>query len=297
MKTIIKWIAVPVIAGALLAGCQKHSASSDDLIDAPRIDDARLVVIEGTRNTRDLGGYQMADGRTIKHGMMFRSDNLAHLTETGKAEIAALNIKAVTDLRSDKEREQEPDQLPMTTPPIDYAVLPINDKPVDIRKISRKIIMGRIDEDEVMTLLDHRRFITNSAHRESWGNWLKSLASDDKTPHLFHCTSGKDRAGFGSVIFLLTLGADKDTAMEDFLFSNAVLKGYNDATIAGIEDKIGKRDSLEIIRKIMGVSQETLEATFAEMEAQFGSVDAFIEEGLGIDAETRARLQDKFLEG
>lgn len=297
MTGILKLLAVSLAGVTLLAGCQKHSGSSADMAEAPRIEDARLLPIEGTRNFRDLGGYEVADGRTVKHGLVFRSDNLAHLSEAGMAALTALELKVITDLRSDKEREQEPDKLPDTTPVPEYAVLPINDRPVDIRKMSRKIIMGRVDEEEVMTLLDHRRFVTNPKHRESWGNWLRSLAEDENTPHLFHCTSGKDRTGYGSAIFLLALGANKDTVMEDFLFSNAVLKGYNDATIAGIEKKIGKRDSLEIIRKIMGVSQETMEATFAEMEAQYGSVDAFIEEGLGIDASTRAQLQNKFLEG
>lgn len=292
------YFALTAIIGAALltSGCQKHSASSADLIEAPRIEDARLLPIEGTRNFRDIGGYEMADGRKLKKGLIYRADNLANVSDTGLADIAALDLKVITDLRSDKEREHEPDRLPETTPPIEYNVLPINDKPVDIRKISRKIIMGRVEEDEVMTLLDHRRFITNPTHRESWGQWLTSLADDENTPHLFHCTSGKDRTGYASAIIMLTLGADKETVMEDFLLSNAVLKGYNDATIAGIEKKIGKRDSLEVIRKIMGVSQETMEATFAEMETQFGSIDNFITEGLGVDADMRARLQAKFLE-
>ena len=94
---------------------------------------------------------------------------------------------------------------------------------------------------------------------------------------------------------MLALGVDKTTVMEDFLFSNQVLKSYNDATILSIEKRVGKRDSLETIRKIMGVSQETMQATFAQMESDFGSIDAFIEKGLGIDPAVRQKLRDKFL--
>lgn len=285
-----------VVSAFLLTGCQQKSSSSADMVDAPRIYDARLLPIEGTRNFRDLGGYVMADGRAVKHGLIYRSDNLAHLSAAGTAQITQLGLAKITDLRSDKERNQEPNKLTAISPAADYSVLPINDKPVDIRALSRKIIMGRVDEAEVMELLDHRRFITSAVHRKSWGDWLASLESDEKTPHLFHCTSGKDRTGFGAAIFLLTLGADKDTVMEDFLFSNDVLAGYNDATIASIEKRIGKRESLDIIRKIMGVSRETMLATFAEMEAQYGSIDGFIQEGLGVDDQTRLRLQEKFLE-
>ena len=282
-----------MFALVFLAACgNRPETTGSELVAAKPIEDARLLSIHGTRNFRDLGGYSTRDGRQIKHGLLFRSDKLSHLEEAGVTEIAALNLKVITDLRSDEERKQEPDHLPQD---ITYAVLPINDKPVDIRKISRKIIMGRMDEAEVMNLLDHRRFITNPAHRQSWGDWLKSLAEDDTTPQLFHCTSGKDRTGYGAAIFMLALGVDKTTVMEDFLFSNQVLKSYNDATILSIEKRVGKRDSLETIRKIMGVSQETMQATFAQMESDFGSIDAFIEKGLGIDPAARQKLQDKFL--
>lgn len=294
MKTLSAQLLLCLVFIALTACGSRSEEAGSELAQAPRIEDERLLPIHGTRNFRDLGGYETTDGRIIKTGMLFRSDKLSHLEEAGLTEIGELNLKVITDLRSDEERKQEPNQLPQN---VDYTVLPINDKPVDIRKISRKIIMGRVDEAEVMNLLDHRRFITNSAHRKSWGEWVKSLMEESNTPQLFHCTSGKDRTGYGAAIVMLTLGVDKDTVMTDFLFSNKVLKGYNDATIVSIEKRVGKRDSLEIIRKVMGVSRETMEATFAQMETDFGSVDGFIRDGLGIDDATRQKLQDKFLQG
>ncbi len=268
-----------------------HSGS--DLEYAEPISDSRLISVSGTRNFRDLGGYKTTDGHVVKKGLIFRSDKLANLGDVGLADISGLGVNVITDLRSDEEREQEPDALPEN---VTYNILPINDEPVDIRKLSRKIIMGRVKESEVMTLLDHRRFITNPSHRETWGEWLASLTEEENTPHLFHCTSGKDRTGYGAAIILLTLGVDKQTVMEDFLFSNQVLQSYNDATIASIEKRIGKRESLKTIRKIMGVSQETMEATFSQMETDYGSIDNFIKDGLGIDDVTRQKLKDKFLE-
>jgi protein-tyrosine phosphatase len=293
MKTTFAKLCVGIFWVFLTACGNSPGDTGSELESAPRIEDSRLLPIHGTRNFRDLGGYEALDGRKIKPGMLFRSDKLSHLNEIGMTEISKLNLKVITDLRSDKERKQEPDQLPAN---VKYDVLPINDKPVDIRKLSRKIIMGRANEAEVMDLLDHRRFITNPAHRTSWGDWVKSLAEDESAPHLFHCTSGKDRTGYGAAILMLTLGVHKEVVMEDFLFSNQVLKGYNDATLTSIEDRVGKRESLETIRKIMGVSQETMEATFAQMEADFGSVDEFIRDGLGVDDAMRQKLQDKFLE-
>ncbi|MCP5093728.1 MAG: tyrosine-protein phosphatase, partial [Gammaproteobacteria bacterium] len=51
-----------------------------------------------------------------------------------------------------------------------------------------------------------------------------------------------------------------------------------------------------VLRQVLGVSPGSLEGAIAAMEANYGSIDGFIEQGLGIDAATRTRLQDLLLE-
>ena len=286
-------------AGFCFAGCQNKTdapSRSQALMTEAGVHVDRLIPIDGTRNTRDIGGYQTVDGRQVKWGMLYRSDNLHELTKIGRSQIADLGIVSVTDLRSEKEIEDAPDALPKTSPPVQYRVLPINDESVDIKALGRQIVKGEIDDAQIMMLLDHRRFITNPAHRKSWGDWVTSLNEDQKSPHLFHCTSGKDRAGYGAAILLLTLGVPKDTVMNDFLLSNIVYADYIDKMVGKIDKYVRKDVDTDLIRKVMGVSRETLVATFAEMETQYGSIDGFIEEGLGINADTRESLQEKFLE-
>ena len=256
----------------------------------------RLLAISGTKNFRDLGGYKTTDGRTTKWDMLYRSDNLAHLDEVGMEAFEALGIRAITDLRSGPERIQEPNRIPASYPGPVYNVLPINERPVDIRVLGRKIAMGSITDEDINDLLDHRKFITNDEHRAYWGQWLRDLAGDTATPHLFHCTSGKDRTGFGASIFLLTMGVPEETVKADFLLSNAVLSDYNDARIIEIDDRIPGNIDEELFRKILGVSESTIDLSFAEMKTQFGSIDGFIRDGLGVDDVTRAKLQTKFLE-
>lgn len=295
MKRTISTICV--VLAFVLVGCGADAPSrTDALLAELNVHPERIQTVDGVKNLRDLGGYQTMDGRTVKWDMIYRSANLHELSPEGEAELSQLNIRAITDLRSDPEREQEPDNIPLVTPAIEYSVLPINDQPVDIEVLGRKIVKGEVDEVEIMALLDHRRFITNPAHRESWGRWLKSLGDDAHTPHLFHCTSGKDRAGYGAAIFLLTMGVPKETVKRDFLLSNAIYADYIDDTVSKIDRFVMKDVNFDLIRKVMGVSEETIDATFAQMEADFGSIDGFIEHGLGIDAATRAKLQAKFLE-
>lgn len=256
----------------------------------------RLLAVSGTKNFRDLGGYKTADGRTTKWNMLYRSDNLAHLDEAGMEAFKDLGIRAITDLRSGPERIQEPNRIPASYPGPVYNVLPINERPVDIRVLGRKIAMGSITDEDINDLLDHRKFITNDEHRAYWGQWLRDLADDTSTPHLFHCTSGKDRTGFGASIFLLAMGVPEETVKADFLLSNAVLSDYNDARIIEIDERIPGRIDEDLFREILGVSESTIDLSFAEMKTQFGSIDRFIRDGLGVDDVTRAKLQTKFLE-
>jgi len=256
----------------------------------------RLLSVPGTKNFRDLGGYEAADGRTSKWKMVYRSDNLAHLEPSGMENFQALGIRAITDLRSVNERVQEPNRIPGAYPGPTYSVLPINDRPVDIRVLGRKIVTGKITEQDIDDLLDHRKFVNNAELRDYWGQWLRSLADDTATPHLFHCTSGKDRTGFGASIFLLALGIPEETVKADFLLSNEVLEDYNVDRIKEIDAKIPGKIDEDLFRKILGVSESTIDLSFKEMKSQFGSIDGFIREGLRVDDETREKLRDKFLE-
>ncbi len=38
------------------------------------------IALQGASNFRDLGGYTTQNGQRVKHGLVFRSDHLAKLT-------------------------------------------------------------------------------------------------------------------------------------------------------------------------------------------------------------------------
>ena len=52
--------------------------------------DSRFVLLEGTRNFRDLGGLRTADGHAVKPGLFFRSGPLGSLTEKGRAQVQSM---------------------------------------------------------------------------------------------------------------------------------------------------------------------------------------------------------------
>jgi protein-tyrosine phosphatase len=64
----------------------------------------RRVAVEGSLNLRDLGGYPTADGRRVRWGHLYRSDQLGDLDEVGASQLGALGLKTIIDFRGEKER-------------------------------------------------------------------------------------------------------------------------------------------------------------------------------------------------
>lgn len=94
---------------AFLVGC---SASSRHPNHVPMI---------GAANFRDVGGYVTTDGRRVKKGVLYRSDDLSSLTRNDLATLAALGLSRVYDLRSDAERDIKPNRLPNGVPASDQT--------------------------------------------------------------------------------------------------------------------------------------------------------------------------------
>src|SRR5262245_16909903 len=67
----------------------------------------RLIPLEGCLNFRDLGGYPLEDGRTVRGRRLFRSDALHCLTPAAVAQVRELGVRDVVDLRSTYELRSE----------------------------------------------------------------------------------------------------------------------------------------------------------------------------------------------
>lgn len=56
--------------------------------------------LQGAPNFRDLGGLSNAEGRSVRRGVIYRSEVLSSLGEQDQATLARLDIGAVFDLRN-----------------------------------------------------------------------------------------------------------------------------------------------------------------------------------------------------
>ncbi|WP_461203115.1 tyrosine-protein phosphatase [Enterococcus sp. N342-3-1-2] len=124
-------------------------------------------------------------------------------------------------------------------------------------------------------------------YRQFFDQIIENAPSTGAT--LFHCTAGKDRTGFGAFLLLHVLGVDGDTIKQDYLATNRYLGPMLKAKFEPMAKDLGD-DLLNAISVLMRAEESFLDESLATIEARYGSVDHYIEKGLGLNKEEQAYL-------
>lgn len=240
------------------------------------MDRQRRILAEGAPNLRDLGGYPAADGKIVKWGLVYRSDDLSDLTDSGVAALDTLGVRLVIDFRTRHEALLSPDRLPTTAReslniPIDAGRVMSHFQDSDLNPAKTRAIMISVYRD-----LAHD-------FRHAFREFFRLLAVQDNLPLLFHCTAGKDRTGFAAAMLLTALGVDRETVIEDYLLSNRFLgEKYREGV-----------DFDKTMKPLFVVSPEYICAALDVVDRQFDGPERYIEEQLGARLET---LRNMFTE-
>ena len=277
---------VLAVAGAALTDCTRPALP-------PEAGPPRRIALHGTLNTRDLGGYLTQDGRRVRWGLLFRSDQLSELNDGDVEALSSLGLRRVYDLRSESERMDHEDRLPEGVASIS---LPISNPALDPDRLRSLILSGGAEEGDFHDLLvrANRSFVLD--YRAEFGALIQGLAQPGGLPALFHCTYGKDRTGFAAAVILEILGVPWETTVEDYLLSNVTLAPEIERKSRLIWVGSLFRISRANARDLLGVKREYLESARAAAVERFGSTDAFVRNGLGISDEMREKLRRALLE-
>ena len=245
-------------------------------------------------NFRDFGGYPASGGRHVVRGKLFRSAHLARLSDAELAEIAALDIGLVVDLRYRPERERQPNRFWDDGPRAHFEFMP-----GEGRAEHKVAPHEAFIEHELHTPDDARRYMLQSyaarmgdpGFQAVFARTLRHMA-DTGDSLLIHCAAGKDRTGTLAALILLALGVERETVMDDFLLTlEAVdIEGMLEPAARMMSERHGRTLSPDAIRPMFGVERGYLEAALDAM----GDPDAFLADALGLDARARARLVEAY---
>jgi protein-tyrosine phosphatase len=246
----------------------------------------RHVVLHGAVNFRDLGGYATRDGHHVKWHMIYRSADISQLTQADLDTLKARRIVYDVDLRGVQESAKAPDKM---NPGTDYILCPAGSDSMnsamfrDLSKVS--------DGDSLMNIFYSTTAYLTPRYKPFFGKLL-IVPGDDAL--LFHCTAGKDRTGIAAALLLYALGVPYQTIREDYEATNYYRSSNNEQMIKGV--RASMHVSEPVARAMMGAKGSYLDTTFEAIRIQYGSVDRYLAEQLGLDQGKIVMLKAKYLE-
>ena len=256
----------------------------------------RHLRLEAIENFRDYGDYATGSGQRLKQGLLYRSASHSRATDADLEAIDALNIAVVVDLRRPGEREREPSRRPagFKGEVIDNDMgEAAGDDPwwnfVRSCDLSEDAFRGYL-------LNYYREAPANPRHLDLFARYFRALAAADG-PVLIHCAAGKDRTGVLAALTHHLAGVHPDDIVEDYLLTNNPERIAARAPMVAqlIAQETGRTATDAAVRAAIGVEAEYLAEAFRSIAAAHGSVDAYLEEVLGVDAALKEALEARLL--
>lgn len=279
-----------ILAMAILPGCGDHEAQN------------RHVELEGQSNMRDLGGYETADGQTLKWGEVFRSGEFPHLTDEDVAKLDGLEVRTVVNFLLPQEieatgRDRLPDGVREIAEPIQ------GERASELTMLTKAAIKsGEFEKLPPEMNSEFHRLLLDEG-KDQYAALLRYAADPANRPLVFHCSHGVHRTGTATAILMSALGVPWEVIREDYLLTNE----YRAEEVTATLDKIR-----HLVAEKRGVAPEEIDMTNVEAfyvldgsyidgaleqaVAEYGSMDAYIREGLGITEDEIGMLKSQLLE-
>lgn len=255
---------------------------------------SRLLPFQRVSNFRDLGGYHCRDGRTVRWGKLFRSGHLAQASMADRRRLSRLGIRTLIDFRSDQEITQEPDRLPEKAK-IAVVALPIQQEgmPPLAGEIRQMIETRSLDgQDPDQTMIEMYRLLAVK-YQAVYREFFQVLLSSKGKPVLWHCSAGKDRAGFAAALLLKVLGVPWQTILEDYLLSRGNIAPRRRQLL--LVSLLRGRKAARYLQRLNEVEGAWLQAAFQALEDRWGSFDGFTKNALQLKNEDIHLIQNFYL--
>ncbi|MEV7937639.1 tyrosine-protein phosphatase [Kitasatospora sp. NPDC088264] len=239
----------------------------------------RQLTFERLHNFRDLGGHPAADGRSVRRGLLYRSDSLGKLTSPADLDrLQALGVRTVIDLRYPWEIAAK-GRVP------DYEGLVYHNLSIEHRTYDQAEIDP--DVDPWRYLADRFAEVTEDGVEEI-RETLEVIAAAEK-PVVFHCASGKDRTGLIAALVLTLLGVSEDDVAADFALTEL-------ATPHLVAEWHAAHPGRTLRWPGYGRAPETvIRLALADLTARHGSVEGYATGTLGFSPARTAALRSRLL--
>lgn len=281
----IALVAVALAGVVATTGCTATGTAGSAPV--AHVQPATTPRLDGADNFRDVGGlgegYPTTDGGHVARGVVYRSNALA-LTGADLEALGRLGISDVIDLRTTAEIEAKPDsEIPGATWVHDDVLGSVASLATPTFETAQ----------EAETMMDgaYTSMVTSADARKAIGAALTTIANA-KGAVIVHCTAGKDRTGWTSALLLHIAGADQGTIDQNYLLTNQYSRASISAALKGMAEHSGAA-AAAAYAPLLGVQQSFLDASYSAVTDEYGTVDGYLTEGLGLSKDTLEKLKTK----
>jgi len=228
----------------------------------------KIIDFAQTINTRDMGGYTSADGKTIKPFRFIRSDALNHLSNSEIDYLLSNGVSTSIDLRTPRIASKYQSSLKNDIR-FAYSNIPLyegSDIPLDEEKVPELYMAMLANYGTFKAIFD-------------------TMVSTDSGV-VYNCSAGKDRTGMVSFLLLEFAKVPRDVIAEDYALSSIL-----------------KDQKIEQVRLLnpdfpsfSGESKkEYIERLFVLFDKTYGSIERYFDI-IGFDAGSQDALRAKLFE-
>lgn len=249
-------------------------------------------ILTSDPNFRDLagiitsaGGNGFADvtanGGAMRTGVFYRSESLSILSAPDWTTLSSLHIGLDIDLRTPWEINS-PASVSEPNNGQDWV-------PSGARYLNVNIYgTSAPPPNTVATVADaitymkglYQGFVQDPVQRSAFRTVLLTLANEDAAA-LYHCSAGKDRTGWTSMLLQSIAGVSYEKIKNSYLASNTYMASSIQTILNQIQASQGLAARL-IAEPILAVDESYLKAGLDQVVAQYGSIYGYLTQGLGL---------------
>ena len=265
----------------------------------------RWVRLDGTTNTRDLGGLPTTDGGVTAPGRVLRSDNLQTLSDSDVQRLVQeIGLREVIDLRTTAEILLEgrgPLRAVDNVSHRHFSLIPERGHHTDVFAVEEDELVEDLPTDWVESLLPRQA----AAHDETEPpavraylgylgdrsqavvEALRALTMVGPGASVVHCAAGKDRTGVVVALALAVAGVPHDEIVADYAMTADVIEALV-AKLAASPTYAGDMGTRDIASHTPRA--ETMDRVLTLLDERHGGAVGWLE-AHGFDADERAALR------
>ncbi|MFZ6046934.1 tyrosine-protein phosphatase [Pseudomonas sp. CR3202] len=230
---------------------------------------------ENIHNLRDLGGLYSRDGRRLRKGRLFRGGNPGLASPADLAQLRTLGLDRVIDFRAAEEKSVEERGFANA---FEWIALPVLEGSMGMSELVTRLRASTRQEMDDFMLQTYRDFPVK--HQAAFGRFMRE-AETGRTL-LYHCTTGKDRTGFATLLLLSALDVVPETILANYLESNH----WNQRLIQGLLTRLAPLGvSPEVAMPLLEVRAGYLQESLQTIEQEWGSTARFLSDALSVDVQ------------